>query len=100
MAKMIVIYDKPKDVEGFERYYNEVHIPLAQKVPNLLGSEVQHVLQTLNTVEPLYLVAELEFENPAILSQSLATPEFQKVQADVVNLLEYLHKPPVVIIVD
>lgn len=31
MAKMIVIYTQPKDQAGFEKYYNEIHIPLVQK---------------------------------------------------------------------
>jgi uncharacterized protein (TIGR02118 family) len=100
MAKMIVMYDQPKDVEGFEQYYHEVHIPLVEKVPNILGAKVQRVLQSMNTTEKLYLIAELEFENPAVLTQSLATPEFQAVQSDLANIMKYLNKPPVVAIVD
>ncbi|KKK33619.1 hypothetical protein WQ57_23690 [Mesobacillus campisalis] len=100
MAKMIVMYDQPKDVEGFEQYYHEVHIPLVEKVPNIKGAKVQRVLQAMNTTEKLYLIAELEFENPAVLSQSLATPEFQEVQRDLANIMKYLNKPPVVVIVD
>lgn len=100
MAKMIVIYDQPKNKEGFDKYYNEVHIPMVEKVPNVKGAKVQHVLQAMNTDDKLYLIAEIEFESTEILNQSFATPEFQAVQADVVNLLEYLNKPPVVAIVD
>lgn len=100
MAKMIVIYDQPKDQEGFEKHYFEVHIPLVQKVPHLQGAEVHRVLQAMYTDEKLYLIAELQFENPEVLTQALATPEFQEVQADVKNLVTYLNKPPVVVIVD
>ncbi|MCM3585379.1 EthD family reductase [Mesobacillus maritimus] len=100
MAKMMVMYDQPKDKEGFEKHYNEVHIPLAEKVPNLKGAKVQHVLQTMNTDQPLYMIAELEFENPEVLQQSLASPEFQQVQGDLRNLMPFLTKPPVVALVD
>jgi uncharacterized protein (TIGR02118 family) len=100
MAKLIVIYDQPKDQAGFEKYYNEVHIPLVQKVPNLKAAEVHRVLQSMYTNEKLYLIAELHFENPEVLAQALATPEFQEVQGDVKNLVTYLNKPPVVAIVD
>ncbi|WML50613.1 EthD family reductase [Neobacillus sp. PS3-34] len=74
---MIVVYDQPKDQEGFEKYYNEVHIPLVQKIPNLTGAEVHRVLQSMYTEDKLYLIAELQFENPESLTQALATPEFQ-----------------------
>lgn len=100
MAKMIVIYTQPKDQAGFEKYYNEIHIPLVQKIPNLTGAEVHHVLQSMYTEEQLYLIAELKFESPQTLTEALATPEFQEVQGDVKNLLKYLDKPPVVAITD
>ncbi|SEN37805.1 conserved hypothetical protein [Mesobacillus persicus] len=100
MAKFIVMYEEPKDKDGFEKYYNEVHIPMVEKIPNVQGANVHHVLKTLNKEEPLYLIAELVFESPEVLMQSLATPEFQAVQADVKNIMEYLNKPPVVALVD
>ena len=31
MARMVVIYKKPADVEAFERHYFETHIPLVKK---------------------------------------------------------------------
>ncbi|MBU8918078.1 EthD family reductase [Neobacillus sp. 114] len=100
MAKLVVIYDQPKDQEGFENYYFNVHIPLAAKLPNITGAEVHRVLQKQNTSDNQYLLAELHFENPAILAQSLATPEGREVTADVANMMQFLNKPPVVLIVD
>ncbi|MFB3163888.1 hypothetical protein ABLO26_21280 [Neobacillus sp. 179-J 1A1 HS] len=38
--------DQPKNQEGFEQYYQNVHIPLAKGIPNLTGIEVHRVLQT------------------------------------------------------
>jgi len=35
MARFIVMYDTPSDVEAFERHYNDVHIPLAKQYPGL-----------------------------------------------------------------
>ncbi|MGG3467772.1 EthD family reductase [Neobacillus pocheonensis] len=100
MAKLLVMYDQPKDQEGFEKYYFNVHIPLAQKIPNLKGAEVHRVLQVQNTNENLYLIAELHFENPQTLAQGMASPEGLEVQGDVLNLMQFLNKPPVVAIVD
>jgi uncharacterized protein (TIGR02118 family) len=33
MARFVVMYDTPSDVEAFERHYNDVHIPLAKQYP-------------------------------------------------------------------
>ncbi|MGG3562812.1 EthD family reductase [Neobacillus rhizosphaerae] len=100
MAKLYVIYNRPKDQEGFEQYYYNVHIPLVQKLPHLKGAEIHRVLQTQNSIEPLYLFAELHFDNPAELSQSLSSLEGKEVQRDVLNLMKFLDKPPVISIVD
>lgn len=100
MAKVIVIYDQPKDPDGFKNYYRDVHIPLVHKVPNLKGAEVHRVLQALNTNDHLYLIGELHFNNPEELTQALASAEGQELQADLANLMPFLNKPPVISIVD
>jgi uncharacterized protein (TIGR02118 family) len=100
MAKVYVIYDQPKDQAGFEEYYFNVHIPLAKKLPNLKGLEVHRVLQSQNSPDNLYLFVELHFDNPAVLGQALSSPEGREVQADVVNLMKFLNKPPIMSIVD
>ena len=33
MARMVVIYRTPKNVEAFDRHYFEIHVPLAKKIP-------------------------------------------------------------------
>jgi uncharacterized protein (TIGR02118 family) len=100
MAKLIVIYDQPKNKEGFEEHYFNVHTPLAQKLPNLKNFEAHRVVQSSNTSDVLYLFAELEFENVETLNQSLSSSEGRELQSDVRNLLPYLNKPPVISIVD
>ncbi|MGW5663556.1 EthD family reductase [Streptomyces sp. NPDC003758] len=35
MARFVVLYDTPSDVEAFERHYNDVHVPLAKQYPGL-----------------------------------------------------------------
>ncbi len=40
MARMVVIYRTPKDVEAFDRHYFEIHVPLAKKIPGLRKYEV------------------------------------------------------------
>jgi uncharacterized protein (TIGR02118 family) len=35
MVRFLVLYNMPEDPAEFDRYYREVHIPLAQKLPGL-----------------------------------------------------------------
>ena len=100
MAKLVVMYDQPKDQEGFENYYFNVHVPLAQKLPHLKGAEVQRILQAQNTTEQPYLFVELHFDSPQELTQALSSAERRDVQGDVVNLMPFLNKPPVILITD
>jgi uncharacterized protein (TIGR02118 family) len=98
MAKVIVIYDEPKDKDGFESYYNNTHIPLVKTIPNLRGATINRVVQGLNTEKNVYLVAELEFEDLDTLNQAMASEKGQEVQVDVANLVPFLNRPPVILI--
>jgi uncharacterized protein (TIGR02118 family) len=100
MAKLVVMYDQPKDQEGFEKYYFSVHVPLAQKLPHLKGAEINRVLQAQNTAEQSYLLVELYFESSQELTQALSSAEGRDVQGDIVNLMPFLDKPPVILITD
>lgn len=100
MAKVLVMYNQPKNQEGFEQYYQNVHIPLAKGIPNLTGLEIHRVLQMQNSNENLYLVTELQFDNQQKLGEGLASSVGQEAQEDVLNLMQFLNKPPVIAIVE
>lgn len=100
MAKVIVIYEEPKDKDGFEKYYFDVHIPLASKIPNLKNSAINRVVEGMNTDQNVYLVTELEFEDRDTLHQAMTSPQGQEVQRDVVNLIPFLNKTPVILIAE
>ncbi|WP_209124966.1 EthD family reductase [Alkalihalobacillus sp. BA299] len=100
MAKLIIMYEQPRDQDGFEAYYFHVHLPLAKKIPNIKQETTQRVIQTQNTDLNLYLFVELQFETLESLQQSLATPEAQATVADLDNLMKYLHHRPIISIVE
>lgn len=100
MAKVIVLYEKPKDQEGFEEYYFNTHMPIAGKVPHVKNANVQRVLSNQNTDLSLYLITEIEFENKADMKEAFASEEWKAVGDDVPNFMKYLEKPPIITIVD
>ncbi len=100
MVKVLVLYNQPINKWEFEQYYQNVHIPLAKRIPNLTGIEIHRVLQTHHTNNKLYLVAELQFEDQQKLKEGMDSPEGQAAQEDVLNLLPFLESPPVIMTVE
>lgn len=96
MAKMIVMYEQPKDKEAFDNYYFNVHIPIAEKLPNVVGSTVSRVANVQNTDLDLYLIAEIEFESLDVLMEALGSDIGKQVTGDLKNLMPFLEKPPIV----
>ncbi|MGG3469766.1 EthD family reductase [Neobacillus pocheonensis] len=100
MAKIIVFYEQPKDKEGFEKYYFDVHIPLGRKIPHIKSESIQRVIQTQNSNLNFYLITELEFESLDTLNQALSSPEAKAAEADGIHLFKYLNNPPIITIIE
>ncbi|PAE38025.1 EthD family reductase [Bacillus sp. 7884-1] len=100
MAKIIILYEQPKDIEGFEKHYFDVHVPLGRKIPHIKSETIRRVIQSQNTNLNLYLITELEFENIDKLHEALSSPEAQAAEADGESLFKYLFKPPIITIVE
>lgn len=100
MAKMIIIYEQPKDIEGFEKHYFDVHVPLGRKMPYIKKESIHRIIHSQNTNLKLYLMIELEYESVDTLHQSLASDEARTCEEDLVNLMQFLNNPPIITIVE
>ena len=40
MARIVALYDKPKDPAAFDRYYETTHVDIAQTMPGLRSIEL------------------------------------------------------------
>ncbi|HEX6818916.1 MAG TPA: EthD family reductase [Ktedonobacterales bacterium] len=86
MVKIVVLYGQPTDPAAFDQYYQQTHIPIAQKIPNVKRFEFGHVLGTLTgDPAPYYLQAELYFESPEQMQASLNSDGGQAAAGDVAN---------------
>jgi uncharacterized protein (TIGR02118 family) len=72
---------KPEDVEEFEEYYANTHVPRAAAVPNLKA------ITTTRTADGFeggptdhYRVAEMEFESPEALAESTESEEWAEMR--------------------
>jgi uncharacterized protein (TIGR02118 family) len=40
MIKLVALFKRPEDVEGFDAHYNDTHAPLMRQVPGLMRMDV------------------------------------------------------------
>jgi uncharacterized protein (TIGR02118 family) len=85
MAQILVLYNTPADPAAFDRYYREVHIPLANKIPGLRSYTINDgPVNALSGTAP-HLVATLEFDSMDDVNTALTSPEGQATAADLPN---------------
>jgi uncharacterized protein (TIGR02118 family) len=82
MVRFLVLYNTPEDPAEFDRYYREVHIPLARKLPGLRRYTISRDVAVIRG-ETFYLAAELDFDDRAALQRAFESPEGQAAAADV-----------------
>jgi uncharacterized protein (TIGR02118 family) len=86
MVKLLVLYGHPQDPAAFDKYYQEVHIPLAKRMRGLKKWTIGKVLGTPDgQPSPYYYVAELYMDRREDFETLLASSEGQAAVADVPN---------------
>jgi uncharacterized protein (TIGR02118 family) len=83
MARMVVIYRTPKNVEAFDRHYFEIHVPLAKKIPGLRKYEISNgPVATPGRNSDIHLIGTLHFDDLAAIEKAFASAEGQAAGAD------------------
>jgi uncharacterized protein (TIGR02118 family) len=83
MARMVVIYKLPKDVDAFERHYFEKHVPLAKKLPGIRKYEVSRgPIVSATGASDAYMIATLFFDDLAAIRSAFASEIGQACAAD------------------
>lgn len=83
MARMVVIYRRPKDTQVFDEHYFNVHIPLAKQLPGLRKYEVSRGPVVAVAGDPeTYLIGTLHFDDLAAIRSAFATPVGKECAAD------------------
>lgn len=86
MAKVFALYKKPADPAAFDRYYRDVHVPIAKRIPGLRGYEISRgEIGMLGGRSPYHLIAVLSFDSAAAVQAALTSPEGQATAADIGN---------------
>ena len=86
MPKIIVLYGHPKDVEAFEKYYNEKHLPLAATMEGVARLELTKIFGTPDGQKAEYhRMAELYFTSIEQMQETMSSPEGQATVNDLSN---------------
>ena len=86
MTRLTVLYGHPNDPDEFDRYYREVHIPLARKMKGLKGWTIGKC-QAINQNEKptYYMIVGLYGESREAIEAVLNSPEGKATVDDVPN---------------
>ncbi len=86
MHRLTVLYGHPEDPVEFDRYYREVHIPIARKMKGLKGWTIGKCQPAEpGTQVPYYMIVGLYAETSEEMQAILASPEGQATINDVPN---------------
>lgn len=87
MASFFAFYGRPEDVEGFERHYREVHVPMIDTVDGVREVRVRRTTGTPRGGAPAYhLVTEIAFDDDGALQSALASEAFRNVGKDAAGM--------------
>lgn len=72
---------RPEDVEAFEEYYRETHVPRAAAVPHLKKIITTRTTDGFEGGEPMhYRIAEMGFADKAAMERSAQSPEWARMR--------------------
>ena len=84
MTRLLVLYGHPEDPEAFDRYYNEIHVPLAKKMKGLKKWTIGKVQGTPDgTPSDYYYIADLYADSREAIEAILESPEGKAAVEDV-----------------
>lgn len=85
MIRLTVLYGHPDDPAEFDRYYQEVHLPIARKIEGLKGWTIGKCESVEGGEPPYYLIVGLYAESREAMEAILASPAGQAAVKDVPN---------------
>ena len=98
-AKLVVMYPHPKDVEAFEKVYQNEHVPMA--VAKLRGKTkivATRILASPQGTPPFYRIAEVYFPSKEALDSCAASEGGKETLAHAVSI--FSGGPPIFLIAE
>ena len=71
----MALYKIPSDKESFDEYYEQTHMPITKKIPNIKEIRLGKVFGSPTGKSDLYLQAEICFEDKTSFKEAMKTKE-------------------------
>ncbi len=85
MVKLIIFFRRPADVDAFEEYFSNTHVPLMAAMPNQKRTAVTRAIGAPRGEPPFYLIHEIYFADLPALTYALNSPEGRAAGADLMG---------------
>src|SRR5260221_14738548 len=86
-VKLVVIYPRPKDVDDFEKVYQQEHVPLAVAMPvGKTKMVATKILASPQGTPPFYRIAEVYFPSMQALEACAASEGGKEALANAVKI--------------
>jgi uncharacterized protein (TIGR02118 family) len=89
MVRFLVLYTTPTDIEGFERHYRDVHVPLVKKLAGLRRYTLSSNATAVRAGHSYYFIAELDWDDLDSLRRAFGSAQGQAAGNDVANLTAF-----------
>ena len=73
MFKFVTIYRKVDDEEALNTFFSRTHLPLAERLPGLIKSEVVHIMAKPGGASRFYKLYALYFESQESFERAIAS---------------------------
>jgi len=84
MTRLLVLYGHPEDPAAFDKYYHEVHVPIAKRMKGLKKWTIGKVQPAPDgSPSPYYYIADLYMDSREEFEELLASPEGRAAVEDV-----------------
>lgn len=85
MYRVSVHYGTPDDPAEFDRYYRDIHVPIAKKMTGLTAWTLTWIVDQAGVPADVYLIADLYAESKDAMDAILASDEGVAAADDVDN---------------
>ena len=85
MHKLTVLYRTPPNPAHFREHYENVHVPLLARLPNVVRMNYSFDIKGADGSEPFFCIFEAYFDTAEDMQQAMQTPEGAAVAADLDN---------------
>jgi uncharacterized protein (TIGR02118 family) len=90
MVKLIALFKKPANVAAFEEHYSNVHLPLIERLPGIVKTELTRFFAGPQGEPPYYMMFEAYFSDHAALDAALRSRENRAADQDLVSFAQEL----------